>query len=57
MPSCANEQGKNRIFLCWSCAQGLYAKLTHLKIVNPPDKKYLLSQAFRIASKPKQETF
>jgi len=57
MPSAANETGTKRICLCWNCARSYYDKLTSLHIEQAPDKKFLLSQAFKIPKKPKQEKF
>ena len=55
MPSASNEFGENRIFLCWNCARLYFEKLITLNITEKPDKKVLISKAFRIASKQKQE--
>jgi len=57
MPSAANETGTKRIFLCWDCARRYFEKLLTLRIQDPPDKKALLSQAFKIPKKVKQEKF
>jgi len=55
MPSASNEEGTKRIFLCWNCARRYYEKLLMLHIDNPTNKKFLLSMAFKIPKKPKQE--
>lgn len=57
MPSLSDEAGIKRIFICWECARRYYVKLTEINIMQEPDKKFLLSRAFRIPSKKKQETF
>jgi hypothetical protein len=57
MPSLSNETGTRRIFICWECARRYYEKLTALNIMQEPDKKFLLSKAFKIPGKRKQEIF
>lgn len=57
MPSLANAFGENRIFVCWSCAALVHAKLDTFDLSKPPNKHQLLSRAFKIPAKKKQETW